>query len=98
MGHRQHGNHLVGRVGRNVFLTEFHIGTQALVAQHHTLRSTGCAGCVVDDGEVLVVVGRVTYILPFETVRIFLVESRLKVCHCVLDLVVNAPEQRKVVH
>ena len=68
MTHRQHRDDVVGIAAGDVTLTEVDGCAEALVAQHHTLRVAGGTGSIVDDVQLLVVIGGIIDLRSIETV------------------------------
>ena len=73
--HRQHGDHPLVLVSRPVDLAELDRGTEVPVSQHNTLWIAGRAGGVIDDCQIVPVVGRIDHILGSETVGILFGEK-----------------------
>ena len=96
MSHWEHRNYAV-RVGcRYVPDSEVDGGAERLIGEHNSLGSAGGSGSVVDNGEVLPVVGRIVYVLATEPVRIsggkVIVHRSKSLCYGI----VGAPQKRVV--
>ena len=98
MGHRKHRYHPLVLIGRPVDLAELDCRAEVPVSQHHTFRVSSGSGCVINNRQVVPVVGRIDHIFRTEAIRIFLSEQVVDIVPNAYDGRISAIQDLQVIH
>ena len=97
MGYRQHTQYAIAFLMRNTYTCKLYITAQVQICQHHALRITRRTGCVVDQCQLIKVVGRIAHMLRLYALRELLCKQRIYLIISFLSLV-GSSDDAEVVH